>query len=258
MPDIGLAKYRELQVLAGCPSTYTPPLFFTRYCRAFLPPYFADTADKISEKTKINFTQLWGWECERLMTSLSISQETGDVSSYTGGGRRGNLAGASSAVSEVFKSSFLRCTAWFHLQGLLSREEFIVYSIKLCPIDLSLWDIQTSAPPDWWPRSDPQPKEISALTEWEQCSQLPQLRVTRVNCLRLKELSYQRARKSELIFRFCRLDIQCGAAVETCAPKFIANSNRPHGLNIRSPNIRSPFLTDQTSINGFLFMTEPR
>ena len=94
MPDIGLAKYRELQVLAGCPSTYTPPLFFTRYCRAFLPPYFADTADKISEKTKINFTQLWGWECERLMTSLSISQETGDVSSYTGGGRRGNLAGA--------------------------------------------------------------------------------------------------------------------------------------------------------------------
>jgi hypothetical protein len=178
MFELGLDKYRELQVLAECPTTYVPPLFFTRYRRAFLPPYFADTAEKISEKTTVNFTQLWGWEWERLMKSLKIPEELGDVSSYTGGpGRKGNLAGASSRVAEVFKSGFLRCVAWFHLQRLLSKEDFIEYSMKVCPIDLSLWDIKTGAPPEWWPRSDPQAKEISTLAEWDQCSQLPGLRL---------------------------------------------------------------------------------
>jgi hypothetical protein len=178
MFESGLNKYRDLEVLAECPSTFTPPLFFTRYRRAFLPPYFADIAEKISEETKINFTQLWGWECERLMKSLGIPEEIGDVSRYTGGsGRKGNLAGASSRVGEVFKSGFLRCVAWFHLQQLLSREEFVEYSMKVCPIDLSLWDIETGAPPDWWPHSDPDAKEITTLAEWDQCSHLLELRV---------------------------------------------------------------------------------
>lgn len=178
MFKLGLDKYRELQVLAECPATYVPPLFFTRYRRAFLPSYFADIAERISEETRVNFTQLWGWECERLMKSLGIPEETGDVSSYAGGpGRKGNLAGASSKVAEVFKSGFLRCIAWFHLQRLLSEKDFVEYSMKVCPIDLSLWEIKTGAPPDWWPHSDPQMKEVSTLAEWNQCSQLPELRV---------------------------------------------------------------------------------
>ena len=178
MFDLGVDKYGDLQVLAECSSTYTPSLFFTRYRRAFIPSYFADTAEKISEKTKVNFTQLWGWECERLMKSLTISEEVGDVSSYTGGpGRKGNLYGASSRVAEVFKSSFLRCIAWFYVQRLLPKEEFIEYSMSVCPIDLSLWDIATGAAPDWWPRSDHQPKEISTLAEWDQCAHLAERRV---------------------------------------------------------------------------------
>jgi hypothetical protein len=178
MFELGIEKYRELQVLAACPSPYTPPLFFTRYRRAFIPPYFADTAEEISQKTRVNFTQLWGWECERLMKSLAIPEEIGDTSSYTGGpGRKGNLVGASSRVAEAFKSGFLRCVAWFHLQGLLSKEDFVEYSMKVCPIDLSLWDIRTAAPPDWWPRSDLQAKEVSTLSEWDQCSNLPDLTV---------------------------------------------------------------------------------
>ena len=178
MFDLSVDKYRDLQVLAGCSSAYTPSQFFTRYRRAFIPPYFADTAEKISEKTKVNFTQLWGWECERLMKSLAIPEEVGDVSSYTfRPGRNANLPGASSTAAEVLKSSFLRCAAWFYLQRLLSKEEFVEYSLKVLPIDLSLWDITTGGPPDWWPRSDHQPKEISTLAEWDQCAHLPEVRV---------------------------------------------------------------------------------
>jgi hypothetical protein len=184
MFDLGLDKYRELQVLAQCPSTYAASLFFTRYNRAFLPPHFADTAEKISKKTRTNFTQLWAWEFERLMKSLGIPEEVGDVSSYTQGGRsKGNLPGASSRVSEVFKSAFVRCVAWFHLQKILSKEECLEYSMTVCPIDVSLWDIKTGAPPDWWPRSGVQSKEISTLPEWNQCCQLSDLNVNRYKIL---------------------------------------------------------------------------
>ncbi len=175
MNEPELEGYSELAILAGCPSTYIPRLFFTRYRRAFLPPYFADTADKISEETRVNFTQLWGWEFERLMKSLGVPEELNEVSSYTQGpGPKGNLPGASSTVAEALKSSFLRCIAWFRIQQLLSREHFVEYSMKVCPIDLSLWDIATGALPDWWPRSYPQTREVSTLAEWDQCTQLPE------------------------------------------------------------------------------------
>jgi len=143
-----------------------------------VPPYFAATAEEISDKTGVDFMQLWGWESERLMTLLGIPEELGEVSTYIHRpGSKGNLPGASSNVSEVFKSAFLRCLAWFHFQQLLPEAYFLDYSLKVCPIDLSLWDIASGTVPDWWPRAISGPSEISTLPEWDECSRLSELRI---------------------------------------------------------------------------------
>ena len=74
MAEVVFEGYKNLELFSRCASTYKPPLFFSRYRRAFLPPYYSDVAEGISRKTKMDFTQLWGWECERLMKSLGIPE----------------------------------------------------------------------------------------------------------------------------------------------------------------------------------------
>jgi hypothetical protein len=171
-------SYSDLEVLAKCPSNCEPSQFFNRYNQAFVPPYFAFSAQEISNKSHVDFVQLWAWETERLIYSLNLSKSVEEVSSYIrGDGPNGNMPGASSAISEIFKSAFIRCVAWFYLQGFMLKEMFVDYSTKVLPIDLSLWEIGTGVVPDWWPRSGPSSSDLFTFSEWDQCLHVPDIDV---------------------------------------------------------------------------------
>lgn len=109
------------------------------------------------------------------MRMLEIPDGVGDVGSYTQHSREGHLNGASSNISEIYRSAFLRTLAWFSARKLISDEHFIEYSLFQCPIDLSLWDIASSQCPDWWPRTSihgADELKIETLSEWLDCAEL--------------------------------------------------------------------------------------
>lgn len=165
-------QYSDLNAFANCPSSYTPPLFFSRYLRAFLPPYFADTAERIGKQSNVDFTQLWGWESARLMACEGISEVVGDVGNYASGSYHNYLNGATSMIAEVYRSAFLRTVAWFRLSGLIDRNDYIEYSLKMCPVDPSIWEIESQSAPSWWPRVSSSSPDIETLPEWDQCEGL--------------------------------------------------------------------------------------
>lgn len=165
-------QYSDLDKFANCPSNYIPPLFFRRYLRAFLPPYFADTAERISAQTNLDFIQLWAWESYRLIETEGLSETLGDVSYYVSGFRDGQLNGATSRIGEVYRSAFLRTVAWFRLGGWISEDDYVEYSLTVCPIDASIWEISPQAVPDWWPNVSGSSSEVETLPEWAQCENL--------------------------------------------------------------------------------------
>lgn len=165
-------QYSDLNAFANCPSGYTPPLFFFRYLRAFLPPCFADSAERIGKQSNVDFTQLWGWESARLMAYEGVPEVVGDVGNYASGSYHNYLNGATSRIAEVYRSAFLRTVAWFRLSGLIDQNDYIEYSLKMCPIDPSIWEIESESVPAWWPKVSSSSPEIETLPEWDQCEGL--------------------------------------------------------------------------------------
>jgi hypothetical protein len=78
----------------------------------------------------------------------------------------------------VYKSSFVRTIEWFAKQGWLDRERATEYGLSICPIDFSLWSVETAAIPSWWPRSsgDTAPTDLANLPEYAECENLIEIR----------------------------------------------------------------------------------
>jgi hypothetical protein len=162
------SQYFDLELFAKCPPDYRPSRFFTRYLRSFLSPYFADTADRLTERTGVDFVRVWGWETARLAEACGIPERLGDVGQYTWSSGD-SLLGATSKIGEAYRSAFLRVLAWLKHADLVDDNTYIEYSLKLCPVEPSSWDIEPQAPPEWWPRASGSGSEIETLREWEQC-----------------------------------------------------------------------------------------
>lgn len=159
----------DLNTFAACPSSYSPSLFFSRYLRAFLPPYFADTAERIGGECGVDFVKLWGWESARLMAREGISEAVGDVQYYASRTDGSALNGATSRIADVYRSAFLRTLAWLKLTGLIGQNDYVEYSLKILPIDPSIWEIESQPIPEWWPKVCGSSGDIETLPEWDQC-----------------------------------------------------------------------------------------
>lgn len=161
-------QYFDLNLFASCPPAYSPRRFFTRYQRSIVPPYFSSIADRLTRQTGVDFVRLWGWESARLMEAHGLRETVGDVGNYTY--FSGNsLIGATSRTGDVYRTAFLRTVAWFRHAALIDENEYVEYSLKLCPVDPSLWEIEPLPQPDWWPRATASSSDIETLPEWEQC-----------------------------------------------------------------------------------------
>ena len=167
-------KYSNLERLAACPLQYRPSEFFTDHITGFLAPIYLEEARRISRITRIDVVQLWAWESSNLLHDSGVTEVLGEYPEYFRGPTLEDapLVGASSRISEVYKSAFLRTLAWLRMAGRIDETEFIENTLMACPIEPSLWEVEPAPPPAWWPRlggqnlTSPDKVGTVALADW--------------------------------------------------------------------------------------------
>lgn len=153
---------------------YRPTEFFEKYVTSFVPPWYSMTASELTRRTRHNFTAVWSWAFDQLMTQTSTPYAVGVIGSYCTDPMGDSLPGATSRISEIYKSSFAQTIEWFASQRWLDAEIATEYALSLCPVDLSLWDISPVVVPDWWPTAvdGAEQTDIVNLPESAQCENL--------------------------------------------------------------------------------------
>lgn len=155
-------------------SEYKPTEFFEQYAQAFVPPWYSLKAAELGKSSGRDFKHAWGWAFDQLMNETATPFSVGVISSYCFDPRGDSLPGATSRISDVYKSSFLDAIDWFAAQGWLDRETSTEYALSVCPVDFSLWDISPVSPPDWWPKASAEGSEtdFANLPEFAECESL--------------------------------------------------------------------------------------
>jgi hypothetical protein len=156
---------------------YKPTEFFGQYVESFVPPWYSIKASEITQSTRKDFKHAWAWAFDQLMSENGIAYSLGDISSYCSDVRGKSLPGATSQVSEVYRSSFVQTLEWFTAQKWLGSDIATEYAMSICPIDFSLWDISTVSPPDWWPRSSngESAADFAQLAEFAHCENITKI-----------------------------------------------------------------------------------
>jgi len=152
--------------------------FFEKYVQSFVPPWYSLIALELTGATGKDFRHPWSWAFDQLMNETSTPYTLGVVPSYCADQRGDSLPGATSRVSEVYKSSFVRTIQWFAEQGWLDRRRATEYALSICPVDFSLWSIAAAAIPSWWPRSaeDAARTDLTSLSGYAECEHLINIR----------------------------------------------------------------------------------
>lgn len=172
MTDRGGTVSEVYQEVFACPPDYVPTRFFQKYNIGFVPPVYRDSLIAIRRTIGLDVVQLWGWTFDRLTERVGSGTDTHAFSSYTHDHRDGNIMCASSRVSEVFKSSYLRTLEALEHARLIDRAVLRALSANVCPIDLSFWKIGFSGLPEWWPAASQQSKPLSSIEGWERTGAL--------------------------------------------------------------------------------------
>ena len=148
--------------------------FFREYIQAFVPPWYFMKASEMAESTGRDFLRPWSWAFEKLMQTTRTAYELGVISHYCYDPTGDSLAGATSKIGEIYKSSFVKTIDWFVLNGWLDPELAKEHALAICPLDFSLWDISSVSVPEWWPKGSRIEKldQVSGLPEWQACREL--------------------------------------------------------------------------------------
>jgi hypothetical protein len=149
-------------------------VFFHEFIQAFVPPWYYMKASEVAKSTRRDFLRLWSWAFEQLMKSTGTPYELGVIGRYCHGVTGDSVAGATSLIGEIYKSSFVQTVDWFLSNGWLDPESAKEHALTICPLDLSLWDISSVPSPKWWPKGSQIEKldQVSELAELQQCREL--------------------------------------------------------------------------------------
>lgn len=160
------------------PKDYRPGEFFQKYVSAFIPPYYALKASQLTDRTGRDFLRMWSWAFDELMRQTGTKAVVGNVDSYSADIRGNALPGATSRVSEVYKSSFVQTMEWFIKQNWIDSQVGSECALSICPVDLSIWEISSVDMPSWWPKAqgESHASEMATLGEWKACEQLLNIR----------------------------------------------------------------------------------
>ncbi|MFZ0212091.1 MAG: hypothetical protein WAL55_05235 [Candidatus Acidiferrales bacterium] len=160
-------SYHDLNRFEGFPRDYSYPKSFPAFVGAFLAPIYFDSAMSLSQEYSIPFTQAWAWESYRLMNNLKVREEYGEAQRFAHQLHDWTIPGASFQLSEIYRSAFMRTLAWFYQLGKIPALDYVTHSLRICPVDLSLWELKTRDIPNWWPKplvsSEPESRTVSVV-----------------------------------------------------------------------------------------------
>lgn len=170
-PDLQVSSRHSLKVFA-CPPDYSPTRFFNRYCKQYVAPIYYMHLSEIGRYTHVNAIQLWGWTFDQLADELAIKKDAHDFGGYVAQRKEGTIPCASSRVSEVFKSAYLRVLDALWSAKLLDDASFRALSSVVCPVDFSFWNIGVIERPAWWPQASTGKERLESSDEWRQTSDI--------------------------------------------------------------------------------------
>jgi len=159
----------------SAPAGFAAEPFFGEYVRSYLPPIYDFWAGEIEKEQGIPFRRQWAYEWglakARVGTELSVKPLEFWMS---GGPYKDRYQGADMALSEVYRSAYLRTLGWAIDAGALSPDDAIFFAAQACPIDLELWRLQPGQRPPWWPRvEEPEGKvDTAAVAIWRTVEEL--------------------------------------------------------------------------------------
>jgi len=134
----------------AAPREYVPDPFFAKYARTFLPPLYTHHADRITRVMRIPFSPQWAFEWDHLVESVGVPKSEGPLH-FHGTEHRDHYSVFDTAMSEVYRSAFLRALAWAVAESALPAEVALRFALQSCDLDAVLWSIEPVARPSWWP-----------------------------------------------------------------------------------------------------------
>lgn len=175
LPESGEELRESLRHSETAPPDFAPDPAFQKYIHAYVPPIYEMWASTIEKRERIPFVRQWAYEWTSLLveTGLDVTETPLNFWLRTDPGKE-RYAAADMAVSEVYRSAYLRALAWAHSNEALSRNNALNFAAQTCPVDLELWKLPLRTVPDWWVRATEPEGKIDTVPAqiWEQVERL--------------------------------------------------------------------------------------
>ncbi|QQR58261.1 MAG: ATP-binding protein [Candidatus Melainabacteria bacterium] len=126
------------------PESYVPSSFFSNGLIQLISPSMISAVEEIED----DFARIWSFTADELMRLHKIEIRVDLLRDF--GLRNGAIFGLSYKASEAYKTALLRVLQNFHSRKLISKETLLKFSLKVFPVDLSLWFTKTDRKPEWW------------------------------------------------------------------------------------------------------------
>jgi hypothetical protein len=134
------------------PAEFEPPRFFSEHARHFLPPLFQHRARRAEQLGTRGLIRQWAYEWQRLREAVGVPLSTSALDDwFRSSAYQDPCRAADPAMSEVFRSAYLRAIAWAVDRRLLPPEGARFLAGETCPVDLELWKARPERRPGWWP-----------------------------------------------------------------------------------------------------------
>jgi hypothetical protein len=175
LPDDGVELRESLRHSEAAPPEFVPDPAFHKYIRAYVPPIYEMWASTIEKRERIPFVRQWAYEWTKLLAEVSLVVTERPLNFWLRtDSEKEHYAAADMAVSEVYRSAYLRALAWALSTEALSQNNALYFAAETCPVDLELWRLPPQAVPDWWVRATEPEGKIDTVPAqiWEQVEKL--------------------------------------------------------------------------------------
>ncbi|MEW6049536.1 MAG: ATP-binding protein [Candidatus Zixiibacteriota bacterium] len=133
-------------------SAYAPSKAILKGMEHGLPPIYREYAT-IAETSGIpQFTRHWCQVADDIVDHMAIAEPGDDVAYFMGVRHDPRLVAATTQLTEVLKTAFVRVLQHYYTQKRVPEPFLRKWSTSTIPIDLSYWQVTPSRCPAWWPR----------------------------------------------------------------------------------------------------------
>lgn len=175
LPESGEDLRESIRHSEAAPTDFTPDPAFHKYIHAYVPPAYEMWANGIEASGRVPFVRQWAYEWTRLLVETGLTVTERPLNFWLRrNSEKEHYAAVDMAVSEVYRSAYLRALAWSLSAEALTLNSALFYAARTCPVDLELWSLPPQVMPDWWVRATEPEGKIDTVPAqiWEQVERL--------------------------------------------------------------------------------------